>query len=150
MKILTLFCIFTLVACSSAKKEVAKEKANVPSMESRDEMINKTRDLIESSDKLTQKQKKDFMQLHTSVMIEVGKINQETRKLKMVLFKHLLEQDSYKPAKVKVIKNQLKKLNDKKFQIMIDSLKQAKEILGVNFKELYPSYPFYHGHADVL
>lgn len=135
----TLLIISTLLffsACSTTKSEIAAEKNSYNTPADRSEMIEKTRSMLESSTRLSEKQKDDFIELHSKVIDQVFNITGEVRKLKLVFFNHLTNQD-YKEKKVSELMKQIKKLNNKKFDLMADAMVDARKILGVEIKKYY-------------
>lgn len=140
--------LFFFVSCaSSTKKEIESERKEVTEVEDRDEMHDRMRAMINSSKKLNPKQKEDFLSLHDEVIGKVNTIDSEMKKLKLVLVNNLT-QKKYDSKKVNQIKRQLKKLNNKKFDTMINALSDARDILGISFKDLYPRADFrenFHG-----
>ncbi len=125
------------ISCASTKKEIAQQKEKMPDIQTPEELRKTTRNIIATSENLSEGQKNDFLKLHESVISEVRKINNESRKLKAVMFNHLAN-ESYDNGKVREIEKQLKKLNNKKIDIMFKAMSDARKILGVEFKHIYP------------
>jgi len=142
------FLSLLLISCSSAtKKEIAAEKEIVKEVRGRVDLQEKLKSLISTSTKLSEKQKGNFLTLHSSVIQNVDGINSEMGKLKIVLFNHLTG-DHFDRTKVAELQKQLRKLYDKKFIIMINAMNEAREILGVHFGELYPLNDYRHQIYD--
>ena len=143
-----IFTAFLVVSCSSnTKNEISMEKKQVPEVYDREELHERMREMINSSEKLSEKQKGDFLTLHEDVLEKVDTITSDMRKLKLVLFKNLTE-EKYDKKKVNELRRQLKKLNNEKFETMINAMSNARDILGVSFKDVYPRDDFGHGGHD--
>ena len=138
MKKLILFCLLTLfVSCASnTEKEVQEEKVQEKSHMSKGQMHDRILKILESSKKLTPKQKEDFMNLHAGVMHDVRGINNEIRRLKVVLFK-TLSTGKYKRKKIEIIKKQIIKQYNSRLNLMFDSLYKTQKILGVGSGDFY-------------
>ena len=137
-----------MASCSSVKKEIEHDKAALKDVHGKEDMLKKMAQTLDSSEKLTPKQKREFLALHTNTRAQVASINEESAKLKVILFNHLLEED-YDTIKVRELQRRLKKLHNKKFDVMINSLTDARKILGVEFKEVYPEHYFYEGATSI-
>ncbi|MDA8793607.1 hypothetical protein N9N67_10180 [Bacteriovoracaceae bacterium] len=140
--------IILLISCSSnTKKEIEVEKKQISKVEGREEMHDRMRAMINTSKKLDESQKEDFLTLHNEVLGKVATIDTEMKKLKLVLFNNLT-QKKYDTKKVNQLKQQLKKLNNDKFDTMINAMSDARSILGISFKDMYPRADFrdnFHG-----
>jgi hypothetical protein len=86
---------------------------------------------IQDSQNLTNEQKMKLTELVGRMGRETAEINEETSKLKGVLFETLVA-TPFKAAEVDVIKGRLLKLNDKKMKKMLEALREAEGIIGVN------------------
>jgi protein subunit release factor A len=135
--LLTPLALLLVISCASTTKEIEAEKAQVAPVSSRVEMQDRTRSLINNSEKLTATQKADFLNLHSSVMTEMTTITDDMRKLKVVMMNNLANKD-YDQAKMIMLEKRIKKLNSEKMDLMIKAMNQAKIILGVEFQNIYP------------
>lgn len=137
------------VSCANnVKKEIEVEKAQVVNVETKEQMISKTRGIVENSENLTEVQKQQFLDLYDGIMNKVMKVNIEMRKSKVVLMNAMMAKD-YDRVKVQTLSKSLRKLHDKKFNIMLEGLEKGREILGVNNQDvLYKSWE--HARADFL
>ena len=143
-----IFTAFLVVSCSSnTKNEISMEKKQVPEVYDREELHERMREMINSSEKLSEKQKGDFLTLHEDVLEKVDTITSDMRKLKIVLFKDLTEAE-YDKKKVNELRRQLKQLNNEKFETMINAMSNARDILGVSFKDVYPRDYFGHSFRE--
>jgi hypothetical protein len=136
-KLILLFSLTLLVSCASnTEQEVQKEKMQEKSHMSKGQMHERILKILETSKKLTPKQKEDFMDLHAGVMHDVRGINNEIRRLKVVLFKNL-STGEYKRKKIESIKKQIIKQYNRRLNLMFDSLYKTQKILGVGSADFY-------------
>lgn len=92
--------------------------------------------ILDSAKSLSPKQKEEFLDLHSKIMFDVRTINNEIRRLKIVLFKSLAEGD-YKRRKIDTIKKQIVKQYNKRLNLMFDALYKIQKILGVGSRDFY-------------
>lgn len=140
--LLLLALTFLFVACATeTKKEIEMEKRSYSDNMTREELIEKAREMIENSKSFTRKQKDEVLALHTDVMTKVQKIHSELRKSKMILFKELLkEKQSYK--RTRVLKKDIKKLYDKKISVMYEAWEKGQKILRGNKQAMNEIFQF--------
>ena len=121
---------------STVKKEIEMDKSHVSGVSHREEMIAKTRDILDQTPNLTEKQKDRFIALHQGVSEKAIKYAQEIRKLKVVLFNELTAK-KYQPRKINELGRQIRKLSNKRLDLMFDALSKAQKILGKEAKMIY-------------
>lgn len=138
MKKILLFSSFLfLVSCATdPAKEVYHEKMQQKSHMSKEQMNDKILSVLGSSKNLTKKQREDFLSLHSSVMQEVVEINNDIRRLKVVLFKSISKGD-YERRKIESIKKQIITNYNRKLNLMFDALYKTQKILGVGSSDFY-------------
>ena len=138
MKKLMVLCglVFLVSCASNTKQQVQEEKMQVRGHMSKQEMNDRMIKILDSSKKLSEKQREDFLALHSSVMQDVRTINDEIRRLKIVLFKNLAEGD-YKRKKIDTIKKQIVVQYNKRLNLMFDALYKIQKILGVGSRDFY-------------
>ena len=78
-------------------------------------------------------QKERLLNLQEHTLGGINDSNTEIRKYKIILFKHLAE-NKYDEKKVKVLKRRIKEYHDRKLNLMFVAIDEAKNILGVDFK----------------
>jgi len=126
-----------ITSCASGSNgQIEEEKKYVQKNMSKKEMNNKMIKILESSKRLTEKQKEDFLALHSNVKQDVMVVNDELRRLKIVLFKSLAKGD-YERKKIDLIKKKIVKQYNKRLNIMFDALYQFQKILGVGSGDFY-------------
>ena len=135
MKLLIFIIALGFYSCSNMDHEIERESNSVVRVESRERMIDHMRDVIDENDKLSQEQKDQFFDLHIKVMDQVNDINHSIRKLKVVLFNEL-SQDKPSDRKMERIISKIKKLHSEKLKLMVKAFHKAKDILGIQFKEI--------------
>lgn len=137
MRAILLVLVFTLVGCSSYQKrsQINQEKSMTQAPVTTDEMVERMRDILDKSPNLSNKQKDSFIMLHGKVIGKTYELNNEIRKAKIVLIKHLAS-EKYDPIKVGMLQRDIKKMYNKKISIMMDAMADARKILGTEFKML--------------
>ncbi|MCO4792356.1 MAG: hypothetical protein KC493_01495 [Bacteriovoracaceae bacterium] len=126
-----------LTSCaSSSDRQIEEEKTHVRKNMSKKEMSDKMIKILESSKRLTKKQKEDFLVLHSNVKQDVTVVNDELRRLKIVLFQTLAKGE-YKRKKIDLIKKKIVKQYNKRLNIMFDALYKFQKILGVGSGDFY-------------
>lgn len=141
-KVVLVSLFLTLLGCSSTDKEIRHDLRGLSDHQySREEMIDHMRDVIDRNPNLTEKQKSDFLDLHVNVMQEVSTVNQNVRKLKILLFQEM-SKENYSQRRLDSLVSRVKKQHELKLQVMLRAFKEAKEILGIHFREI--DYERYH------
>lgn len=141
--LLALVLAFSFGCATGVKKEISHDKEQMSSVQSREMMVEKMRTALEQSDKLTDSQKDQFIQLHDKTMMKTMAINEDIAKLKVILFKEFAG-EKYNGRKVSELTRQIKKLHNQKMDVMLGALGKAKKILGVEVKSLYGEDWFQH------
>lgn len=137
MKIYLLFLMFFLAACSTSqiRQEIEQDKVELAEeMTHRDQMMSKSYGLIESSDQITESQKEAFHQIKVGVYQQVQEINLEIALNKILLFRTLVDEEAH-AERIRILTHDLRKLHDKKLDIMIDAFFDLKETLGAELIE---------------
>lgn len=123
--------LLLMVGCASPKME--KELDKKVSLE---EKINSQADLNAESDKviqadtqLTDAQKQQLIQLRNQTRTDAHKYYTESLRLRAVLIKDLLSAN-YNRAEVFLIKNKIKKSEEKRISILLDAIEKSNAILG--------------------
>jgi hypothetical protein len=120
----------TLLGCASAaEKRVDQEVAQQSYVESTQQAASGGRFAIRFSDKLTEPQKIKFLDVMNKTEMQVESIKSQEGKLKSALFQSLAE-GRYDRNEMAVYKKRLRKLENQKFDLMLDSLDQVQGILG--------------------
>lgn len=123
----------TLLNCASKPNvedvKLEKEVQAQPAREMHGGVAQKGFESILNSKTLTADQKKQLLDLHGSMSKETFKIQEETSKLKAVLFE-TVTQKPFDRKKVAAIKKKLVSLNDKKMKNMFEALDKVQAILG--------------------
>ena len=129
--------MFLFTGCSTGmKNEVSHEKSQMGALHSRQHMIEKTYSILEKTPNLTNDQREKFLGLHTEVMDKVANYSQDIRKLKVMLFSEMTAKN-YQSDKVQEITSQIKSLYNKRLDVMLDTMGEAKSILGVEAENTY-------------
>ncbi len=139
MKFITsIFCLVLMISgcATKTKKEIAAEKSMVKSIHSRQDLVEKTRMILEKSPHLSKEQRDQFLNLHTDIISKVDESTQEIRKLKILLFKEMTNQN-FNKVKVDIITKQIKKAYNERLDVMLNAMKEAQGILGVQAKEIF-------------
>ena len=130
MKQLIVFCSLLLLAscASNREKQIYHEKMQEKPNMSKSQMNERILNLLDSSKSLSEKQREEVLALHSGVMQKVRGINDELRRLKVVLFKSLATGD-YKRRKLDSIKKKIVVQYNKRLNLMFDALYKMQKIL---------------------
>jgi Spy/CpxP family protein refolding chaperone len=123
--------VITNCAAKPTQDEVklANEVQTQPAREMHGGVAAKGMEAILSSNSLTEAQKKQLLSLHGEMAKETFKIQEETSKLKGVLFETITAKP-YDRSKVNALKKKLVTLNDKKMKNMFEALDKVQGIIG--------------------
>lgn len=98
-----------------------------------------------SSPDLNEAEKLKMIRLQDEMTGQVMSMQEETSKLKGLLF-HTLASTPYEPKKVEEIKKRLVEINDQKMNLMFQALNDAEKILGrvppEKRRDIYQSFFF--------
>lgn len=108
---------------------IAKEVQAQPAREMHGEVAAKGMEAIMTSKSLNDEQKKQLMSLHGDMARETFKIQEETGKLKAVLFETITTKP-FDRSKVNSLKKKIVALNDKKMKNMFSALDKVQTIIG--------------------
>lgn len=139
--LLPVFIVLTISCSTKTRDEIETQKKQQQDVNARSDLNNRIRTIINSSEKLSGKQKWSFINLHDDVVKKTERQTQNIRKLKLVLLKHLADEE-YDKSKVDEIKKQLRRANKQRMEIMLEAMSGAKDILGVNFSDVYDEDDF--------
>lgn len=129
---LVIFFLFPLVNCASKRAEEKALQQQVQAQAPREmhgEVAQKGFEEIIQSKNLSEEQKEKLLKLHSQMAADTFKIQDETSKLKAVLFETMV-QKPFNEKKVNIIKKQLIALNDQKMKNMLSAIDQVKDIIG--------------------
>lgn len=125
-----------IFGCSSNQaKQVELEKRDVKNVHTKDDMISRTREILEKSG-LNPDQKEKFLELHGQMIIKINQMNEEFNKLKILLFKEMTK-NKRNTVKINEITRQVKKIHNDKLKIMLSSLDKVDKILGDKARSIY-------------
>ena len=128
--LITTLILMTLVSCATqTKKEIAKEAQAVDAPADMGQVMHRYSQSIQNSITLSEDQKNKMMGLQRRTYRKVQGINTQIKKLKIVMLDNLMSKD-YDQRKVDIISKQIKNLNKDRMDLMLDSLADAKRILG--------------------
>ena len=147
-KVYIIIISLIFASCAGMEDEVNLEKQETRAPASRQQMNEKTKQIIMNSKDLTSEQKLQFSELHERVVDDISTIKEETYKLKIILFNNL-SASNYNERKTKEIIKQLKKLNDKKFKVMSNALIKSREILGFHIENQHGHQGRFENHFDL-
>lgn len=122
----------TVNACSHSpvEKEVTAQANAEPARPLHGGVARKGFESITNSESLTPEQKTKLSDLHKDMIAKTFAIQEETSKLKSVLFETITAKP-YRADKVNEVKKRLTTLNDEKMKNMFNALKETEKILGV-------------------
>ena len=124
-------CGILISACSqmAVEKDIAQKVNQESNINTQADLNTESASLIETAPNLTDKQRGELIVLRESFRSETKALTIESLRLRSVLMKELLSAD-YRQAEVNTLKNKIKKAEDKKLAIMMDSIKKTNLILG--------------------
>ena len=130
--ILTLL-VLSLTSCASKKEkqEINQEVAQTQAVKNENDLYKTESNLLAESSNLNTEQKAKLKELLDKNHQESQSIQAEIDKTKTVLFKELLSSDGSK-SKIRILENQLLKLNRKKTRTSLSAYREAKNIVGKN------------------
>lgn len=146
-----LFLVFS-VSCATKKSseevKLEQEVQQQPARKMHGEVASKGFDSIIQSKSLTDNQKEKILKLHSKMTADTFKIQEETSKLKSVLFETMTAQP-FDTKKVNSIKKRLITLNDQKMKNMLNAIDEVKGIVGKTEKENIQDFyrPFFWEQA---
>ncbi|EQC50223.1 hypothetical protein M899_0357 [Bacteriovorax sp. BSW11_IV] len=137
-KLFYLLLIATIsVSCASqTKKEIEAEKNSMPQIKTRAEMISKMNEVLEHAKGITPEQKEKFANIHADVLVKNQEIEQDIRKLKVILFEGIMA-DKYDNKKVFETRKQLEKLYKQRLDLMFDAYSKVSKVLGRNKTDFF-------------
>ena len=127
--------ILFFTSCSSKQVEIdiTEAKKSISAPQNFKELLKRKREILNNSKNLSLEQKERLLNLQEHTLGGINDSNTEIRKYKIILFKHLAE-NKYDEKKVKVLKRRIKEYHDRKLNLMFVAIDEAKNILGVDFK----------------
>lgn len=144
--ILAVFCVLSACSHEMAKK-VEGQKQRVGHVESKSAMVQRMRSILEKSSSLTDKQKEQFLEVHDRIVADAAEINEDIRKLKIVLFQNMTK-ENFNKKKMGYLTSKIKGLYESKLDLMIEGFIEVKEILGVQAKDFFESDAWSYDHLD--
>ncbi len=131
--VLSVSTLLTFSSCASKKEkqELKQEVAKTSEIKNEDELYSLEKNLLAENSNLNQEQKIKLRELIERNYKETQSIQNEIDKTKAVLFKELLSNESSK-SKLRILENQLLRLNKKKTRTSLSSYREAKNIVGKN------------------
>lgn len=130
---------FAAYACSHGPRHPGSERLDAKvaaeePVEMGGPLAAKSYQMISESKDLTQAQKDKLLSLHARMQEEVAANRREMGKLKMTLFRSLMNHDS-DPREFSRIKSRILKLDRAKTDKMMSALEEAQKILGRRSQE---------------
>ena len=130
LTLLTLLAGLAAVGCASTPNPALEARiAQEPPVADRQQLQKEASKLIESDGDLTAEQKTRLEILRTKLSADLDQISVQSLKLRSVLVQDVLS-PGYSLDEVDLIKNRLKKLEDKRLTVMFEGVDQANSILG--------------------
>lgn len=122
-----------LTACASKKekKEIQKEIAEAKQIKSSKDLYSAEENILAENSNLNTEQKHRLKELLERNYKDNQEIQSEIDKAKTVLFKELLSANGSR-SKIKILENQILRLNKKKTRYSLSAYKEAKNIVGKN------------------
>jgi len=136
-QIISIFIVLGLVAsCASGiKKEIELEKKEIGQVKTEAEVISKATLLLKNSN-LSQEKKDQFVEIYKNHRKDLNKITDEI-KIHRVLLVKAMTSKKFSHKKFNRIKNHLKELVNKRFDIYIHQFIEGKKVIGADVKVIY-------------
>ena len=129
IKILCAIFLFTVAGCAHTSKEVDEKISAEPPVKNSEELAVKARALINSNPNINLEQKSKLFELQDKIRSELMALQEENLKIRALLIQEITS-DDYRESKAIVIKNRLKKNENKKLLTYFNAVDEANEILG--------------------
>lgn len=151
MKFILGICLLLLVSCASGvRKEIEQDKSKLREPVDKEAMVAKAHNLFLNSPHYSQEQKLALQNLMSQTRIKSQALSESLYKAKLVLFQELFsttsgyQQSARQTAKIEELERQLRKINQRKMDLMIESLHESRKILGLSDEEtLRQHYEFF-------
>jgi hypothetical protein len=122
--------LFALTACATKNDKVLNAKmAEQTEISSRADLRAEAKSAVNENDNLSPEQKEKLNALRVQVSSQMDEINKKSLELRAVLLKDLLA-PNYNGKEVVLIKNRMRKLEDKRLSMIFESAEKANLILG--------------------
>jgi uncharacterized protein YcbK (DUF882 family) len=125
--------IFGLTSCASKKEkqEIQKEVSEAKQIKGSNDLYSTEENILAENNNLSSDQKQRLKELLDRNYKDNQDIQTEIDKTKTVLFKELLSENGSR-SKIKILENQILRLNKKKTRYSLSAYKEAKNIVGKN------------------
>ena len=141
--VLVILLIGLMTACASkTEKNVNEKVAKEPGVYTSTGVVERSHQIINESASLSMKQKKELLTLHEKTRGEMAKIRFQMGKLKGLFFKTLIR---FGPdhKEINILKKKMAKLHGQKLDVMLESLEEAKGILGkLRDEKIYETFMY--------
>lgn len=129
-KLFVILLSATFVGCASENKKLLTDKMNMQtSVHSRADLRQAANESIAASPKLTPMQKRMLTDLRISISNQSDEVDQQALNLKSQLLKDIMA-EKYDVTEVRLIKDQMRALEDKRINIIFSAIDQSNEIIG--------------------
>ncbi|WP_127717586.1 hypothetical protein [Halobacteriovorax sp. HLS] len=144
-KLLSILMVLTVaVSCASGtKKEIQADKAAIGTVGTEKELVSKAQAMLKNS-KISQEKKDKFIEIAKKHRKEIAAITAEIKQHRLLLVKTITD-EKFSNKKFNKIQKHLKKLVNKRFDVYMDQYMDAKEVLGVELKNVYDD-PWFETH----
>jgi uncharacterized protein YcfL len=120
----------TFVGCASENKKLLTDKMNMQtSVHSRADLRQAANESIAASPQLTPVQKQMLTDLRISISNQSDEVDQQALNLKSQLLKDIMA-EKYDVTEVRLIKDQMRALEDKRINMIFSAIDQSNEIIG--------------------
>ena len=126
--ITALYGLYSCATQSSVDKKIEAEVKSEPAVKTSEVAAKTAEEIINDSD-LKPEQRTKLLALNAKTSTQMQAFRAEDNKLKMVLVKTLLDNDS-NDKEINKVRDKIVNLEKKKMKSMLDSLSEAKNILG--------------------
>ena len=128
-----LFLILTVLALQGCAHKAAEKRVDdklaVESVKDSGEIRAEVSKMIGSAPGLSLDQRKQLMDLHVATMTEMSSLREQSAKLRGVLVDEVIT-ENYDADVVVIIKNRLRKVEDRRLTLLFNTVEKANHILG--------------------
>jgi hypothetical protein len=142
------FLTLQTLGCASVtlNKALDEKIAQEKNVDGRKGIQTEADQLIKNTSSLTPQQKKDLKTLGQSLSSQLDEISKESFKLRAVLIQDVIS--NYNSAEIDLIKDRLRKVEDRRLRLTFSTVEKANSILGresARNNELSRDILFYYG-----
>ena len=135
---LAAIALFTILApgCASTNTErrIDSKLEAEPAVSDSNSLGGEFKTMIDQSQKLTLVQKNQLLALQTDTRTQLNQLKNQSLKLRSILIKDVM-QAGYNPDEIEIVKERLKKTEDRRLTVIFNAVDHAETIIGNELPE---------------